>query len=274
MTTDINIDDFYTLFFHGSNKLLEQYRHIQSSKLSKRLDLFTKLAISRCGSIDNITPSDGTPLESPSDIVKIQRLIDHKSFIIVPAQDEKTQQITHVFTVGMWYYWGIPDVIIRFNPYIDNDFGFIQILLNIVHDQIFDKFKEKIIDQKTDLKINRLDFKNDYSKFSIEDDSLDIKLNLNIVDESEYLSLKAMPMMWFYMYFMDADVDKDGIPKFYPLYMTDITPNQYKQISTFATTKLTDKLILLAQTEDIGELTDSESELEEERKTDDIEICD
>jgi hypothetical protein len=255
-------DNIYDVFFKGSRKMLEEHRSIQSSNLMTRLRLFVQLKEIREKSSNKINVDDdhGTPIKSTSDIAVIQRISNLKTFAVIPVFDQTSKHVTHAFTVGLWYYWGIPEIMITFDPYINKDIGFMQILYNIMHDAIFSHLKSNILLNES---VQWVDFKNNkYRNMQVKLTNFNSHetLELNLVDETEYMGLNIMLLMWFYMYFVDAHKDSDGEPLLFPLYRLNLTNDRYAYISRIVTDSITDKLLDMSANSDISELPISDDD--------------
>jgi hypothetical protein len=228
----------YDTFFKGSRDALETYRLSQSSKLTTRLNIIMQLSESKTNN-DTVTES---PITSDTNTQIIQRIINLKTFSIVPIFDKTNQCITHIYTVGMWYYWGMPDILIKFDSHLYKNIGFVQTLINIIHDLIFSQLKSEIVLNDS---INLIDFKNKHRKININLNNFNSSeiLTFNLVNESEYMDVNIAVLMWFNMYFVDAQKDTKGEPILFPLYRLDLTIDKYEKISNDVTNAITDKLI-------------------------------
>ena len=213
-----------------------------------------------------------TPITSELDTQVIQRIINLKTFSIIPIFDKTNQYITHVYTVGMWYYWGIPEILIKFESNLYKNIGFIQTLINILHDLIFSKLKTHIISNET---IEWIDFKTRHHKLNINLNNFNSSdtMTLNLVNESEYMEITIAMLMWFYMYFVDALKDVDGEPRLFPLYKLNLTTDVYENISNDVTQAITDKLIEQTNQNDFSDesITDDD---DTNKMTEYVEDCD
>src|SRR5579872_3977754 len=137
-TTNTTVKDMndFTLI-RDSMKYLEFYRELQSKKLNIRLNVFKQVTINKYGSLDNIKNEGGAPIESKKDIEIIEKLIKLQTFLTIPICTNDGKGISHFYTLGLWYYWGIPEIIITFEKPLYCDFEFISILTNIIHDELF-----------------------------------------------------------------------------------------------------------------------------------------
>lgn len=260
-------------FLKGSVNLLSEYRDKQSKDLSQRLDFFVQAATKKFGSIENIKKTGNEPVESEEDIKLIKRIINLKSFAAIPffSQDGKT--ITQIYTIGMWYYWGLPEIFIKFEEPVSAKGGieYIGILINLIHDTLFDMFKNKIIkDVKNNDTINRIDYGSQNKSIYVNLEHFDMSFKLCNVDENDYMDLKAYIMLWFYMYYMTADVDKDGTPKLYPVYRIDIKRKKYSVICKNIAKVLSITRETVSTTTDTSDFDDSSSDSQNDSKVENL----
>lgn len=215
----------------NSTSHLEDYRTVQASLLRRRLEVFVNSAISKYGSVDNIKQDGSSPVESNRDIDMINRLADLKTYVTIPVFTESGREISHIYTIGMWYYWGLPEIVIRFTRplKIDKNSDFAIIIVNIIHDALFDIYRERIVNSEGSM-INRLNFRDEKEKITIDLNAFNLNFVMKRVTEDDYIDIKSMFMLWFYMYYMDAETDEKGEPRLYPVYSIDIDSNRYPDI--------------------------------------------
>ena len=65
---------------------------------------------------------------------------------------------------------------------------------------------------------------------------------MNQVGTDQYMEMRAMYMMWFYMYYMDAPKDQNNNPSLYPVYIIEIDRTEYTDICK----KIMNKLLFSA----------------------------
>ena len=259
----------YDTFFEGSRDALETYRLSQSAKLTTRLNIIMQLNESKTNN-ESVTES---PITTDTNTKVIQRIINLKTFSIVPIFDKTYQYITHVYTVGMWYYWGLPDILIKFDSHLYKNIGFVQTLINIIHDLIFSKLKSEIVSNDF---INLIDFKTKHHKLNIDLKNFNSSetLTFNLVDDSEYMDINIAVLMWFNMYFVEAQKDEKGDPKLFPLYRLDLTINKYESISNDVTNAITDKLIEQSDQNNFSDESLSSDDVEDVNNGDNVNNCD
>jgi len=167
------------------------------------------------------TTNDFKPLESINDINIIGQLIQSKTFCIVPAYDKtEPTKITHYYTLGMWYYWGLPEIIILLDNPIEIskiNGSYINILFNIIQDKLFKQLSDKI--ENNNKSINRIEHKENYV---IDIKEFNYKLNLKKLADDKYLEHNISYLFWFHMFYMDLEYDSDKKPKLFPVYYLNV----------------------------------------------------
>lgn len=258
MTNNINSTNTINneTILKNSMTYLEQYRKIQAQQLNIRLNVFKQAVISKYGSIDKMQNENGSPIESQLDIDIIERLIELRTFTTLPVYaTTNPNTVTHCYTLGLWYYWGLPELVITFETPISDNIEFVNIITNIIHDELFFMFKNKIVKRDITDKINRNDYKQD--TINIVLDKFDLEFKLKKIHQENYLDAKVPYMMWFYMYYMDAIKDKKNEPKLYPMYKLSLNEANYRGVCK----KVIDILIAksLSSTNTINTVSDQDS---------------
>lgn len=247
----------------NSSFLIKNYRDIQSKRLKYRLSFFVKASIAIHGSIDNIKKTGvNVPIESNRDVDMINRLVDLKTFATIPVfTAEGGNAVSHLYTIGMWYYWGLPELFIKFDQPIDSEnTDFMGVLINIIHDNLFYKYKDKIVNKNTH-EIDRINFKKEPSSIYLSLDGFDESIKMKRVDDDDYMDLKAYFMMWFYLYYMEAESNEKNEPKLYPLYRIDLKKEKYPEICK----KITDALMTSA----LSKLNTPDGEIDDKNESND-----
>jgi hypothetical protein len=282
----------------GSMNFLSEYRDKQSKDLARRLDFFVQSATKKYGSVQNIKKTGNEPVETEEDIKLIKQIINLKTFATIPFFSQDGKSITQIYTVGMWYYWGLPELVIKFEKPIGVNSGieYVGILINIIHDTLFDMFKNKIIkdinnddkdnksssdktigdktsgdktscEKTNDDMINRIDFGSKNKSIYVNLENFDMSFKLCHVDESDYMDLKAYIMLWFYMYYMTADIDEHGTPKMYPVYRIDIKQKKYSVICENIA-----KVLMITRKIDKSESTSADNSNDSQNDSNDSEV--
>lgn len=244
---------------------LAQYRNLQAKRLRIRLNIFTKVVLDLFKTIDNIKGNGCHAVESQQDIDIINRIIELESFVTFPTYAKDCKSITHFYTVGMWYYWGIPEIILQFNLPITENTDFANVILNIIHDKLFTMYRDKIMTQD----INRVDFFSEPKGIKLKLDKFDITFKMHRVSTDQYMEMKAMYMMWFYMYYMDAPRDQNNRPALYPVYRIEIDRTDYEGICRKIMNKLLHSAIENLNNDSVSD--DSASDQSDDSTSDDTE---
>ena len=222
---------------HNSITYLQTYRNNQAKKLKIRLDVLTKDIIDKYGSINNITSDSCLAIESQKDIDTINKLIELETFVIVPNYTDDNEYITHFYTIGMWYYWGIPEMVFKFDSPIKENAEFISLIVNLIHDKVFAMYRSKLITSDI-TNINRINYDLEPENIIIELDKFGIDFLMKRVVNNEYMDIKALYMLWFYMYYMDAKIDENNQPCLNPVYIINIGNAEFPQKCKIITDKI------------------------------------
>lgn len=202
--------------------MLSKYKISQSKKLSDKLKTYYEFSIKQFGSLDKIPKDKFNVIDSDRDVEIVQRLIDLKSFIMLPVSNSKG--ITHAYTIGLWYYYGLPDLVIQFEDEIEENSEFIQTIVSIIHDFLFDKFEKVIINEYPD-NDDDIIIRHDFTKdINLDLKKFDINLNLTRIDEKHYMNMKCNYAVWFDTFFSKTN---EAINDDYPIYLVKFTKDEY-----------------------------------------------
>jgi hypothetical protein len=250
-----NTPQNFTLLNNSITQLVH-YRRLQSKNLKTRLSLFTKVVLDKYGSIENTKRNGLEAVESQQDINIINKLVELESYVTFPTYSKDNKSITHFYTIGFWYYWGLPEIVLQFDQPIRENAEFANVIINIIHDELFSMWHDRIIIENSKcISINRMNFEEEPNRIVLNLDKFDLKFILNKIKEDKYMDIKAMYMMWFYMYYMDAIKDEKEQPCLYPVYILEIKRTDYANICK----KIMDKLLhsAMEKLKDENEDTDS-----------------
>lgn len=196
------------------------YRSDQSTKLKLKADIFKNDFLQKHKSIDLINSDDCVPIQSKDDIELLDKLINTQNFIIIPIIDNDV--ITGAYTVGLWYYWGLPEIIISCDG-TNSHCQYFNILIEMIRRELFNT-NENIIRRDV------FNYSNSPSNLCLSINKYDIVLELKKLDETDYLSKKTLHMFWFYMFYMEAELDDLNEPILFPVYCVDLNDKQCNQI--------------------------------------------
>lgn len=206
---------------------MEDFRNERSEMLDKRLQIFKKAMNEKYGTYDNIKSDEILPLQSKDDVNIINRLIDTKDFVIIPIYNNGN--IYKAYTVGMWYYWGLPELVCNFTTPIIQKQEFLHVFINILKLKLYKILCANIIvDKKIDRNIFNYD--NMPPELKLKIDVCDECYTVNKLDDGEYLDKTISHMLWFHMYYIDHKCDENNDPLLYPVYKLDITETEYLQL--------------------------------------------
>jgi hypothetical protein len=205
---------------------IAKYIDHQTDILQKTLDRYVSIATEKYSSIDNIPQNKGEPIENKRDIEIIEKLIKVRNYIVIPVYSKKG--ITHAYTVGMWYFMGIPDIVINFEEPLDDNHEFIQMIFSIIHDTLSIKLEGLLVNNKTDNiseYIDRLDYTND---IKLKTPKYKTEFELCKVKEDDYFDINCNYIIWFNSYFMRAATNmNDNEIMMYPIYEINFSKQEY-----------------------------------------------
>lgn len=224
--SQINTGELILKLLNNSISQLVSYRGSQAANLQRRLDVFTKTAIDKYGSIDNVREQEFGAINSKQDVDIIKALINIESFVTIPGYN-KSKELTHFYTIGMWYYWGIPELIIRFANPLKEKPGCIESIICIIHDELFAMYQNKIL---SNINLERIDFNLEPDIISVNLQKLKLNFDINKVSSDDYIDTNSLHMLWFYMYYMEALKDENGEPQLYPVYTITIDNDRFDDI--------------------------------------------
>jgi len=120
------------------------------------------------------------PLSNEDDKLFIENLINIQTYVIIPNYDNNKNKITHFYTVGLWYFHDIPEIVLNIDDFEDTseNMEIINMIFNILHKNNAQTKDDKLFIEKYKLTFN-------FTKIEVDD----------------YLSIKCHFMMWFYMYY-------------------------------------------------------------------------
>lgn len=188
-------DDNWSDFSHSENEDLDTYINMAKEMLNIEHEYDIKLAthkVQRAFELKNklesiilIDDNDNNIeyndiIKNEKDINSITSIYENSNYILVNNNN------THYHTIGLWYYYGIPELV--FESIQEHKF----ILQKIKH---FINDNKNIINEQID-KFNDKSYSYDYDYTSND--------TLEIVDEKDYLDYPFL--VWFYSYFVDADL--------------------------------------------------------------------
>jgi hypothetical protein len=205
---------------------LVPYRRLQAINLQRRLDVFTKIALDKYGSIDDVKEQGYGAINSKQDVDIIKYMINIESFVTIPGYND-SNEFTHFYTIGSWYYWGIPELVIRFtNPLKEKPKG-IENIICLIHDELFAMYQNNILSKNN---LERIDFNQEPDTISVNLQKLNLNFDINKLPQDDYIGANLFHMLWFYMYYMEAIKDENDEPQLYPVYTITIDNDRYDEI--------------------------------------------
>jgi hypothetical protein len=188
----------------------DKHRNAQGHKLEKTLKYYT----------DNSNKYSGdsmSPIGSSDDQMLINKLIESKNFVIIPVNLSNDQTMyTHFYTIGLWYFWNIPDIVMKFeNPMKNINPEMINLIYDILVNRMLECEKE-IIDQKQERNTLGLD-------------KINLQCELTIIREDEYFDIQSILLLWFNMFYVKIEVDTENQPIMPPVYQIQFNQKTYDQ---------------------------------------------
>ncbi len=212
-----------------------EYRNRQALKLQKLLKIYTD-------DPDNLSSESLSPIGSPENIVLINKLIESKNFMIIPVNSPDDQTTyTHFYTIGLWYFWNIPEIVIKY----ENSMKINPEIVNLVFDVIVNKILESNKNENQEFVTNIV-------KLNLERFNLECEMTL--IKEDEYLDIQSVHLLWFYMFYAKARMNSDNQPIMFPVYLIHFDHNKYKLFEQ----KIIEKLIENVDQEDNDSFSDTE----------------
>lgn len=215
-----------------------EYRNAQALKLKNLLKTYIE-------NPDNLSSDSISPIGSSESIKLINGLIESQNFVIVPVNSSDDQTYTHFYTIGLWYFWNIPEIVIKFEKPI-------QIIntqiVNLIYDIIVNKMLEIDYNHKTVT----------HESILIDLDIINSHCEMTLIKEDEYLDIQAIHMMWFYMFYAKAEKNADNQPLLYPVYLINLDQDKYTHLE-FNIKKLIDQSYFDNE-ESIGPESDTDNE--------------
>jgi len=246
------------------NDLIE-FRNIQSKTLDTRLQIIKEATIKNHGSYADIKSDELLPLQSESDVVLLNKIIDTKDFVIIPVYDNESS-ITHAYTVGLWYYWGLPEILFDFKEPVKHNQNFLHIFINIIKLELYKKYHNQIVLDNSSINRDIFSYDTLSDEIILNISNYNVDYILKKMDDIDYLNKHIIYMFWFYMYYMDMGNTKGDDPTLYPLYKINVDETNYtaieKQIYTSILESSTNGLNELELESDLSSI-ESEPEKEE-----------
>jgi len=188
----------------------DKHRNAQGHKLEKTLKYYTDNS--------NKYSSDSmSPIGSPDDQMLINKLIESKNFVIIPVNLSNDQTMyTHFYTIGLWYFWRIPDIVMKFENPMKN---INPEMVNLIYDILVNRMLEcetEIFDQKQE-------------KIRLDLNKINLQCELTIVREDEYFDIQSILLLWFNMFYVRTEVNTENQPIMPPVYLIQFDQNTYNQ---------------------------------------------
>lgn len=192
---------------------MENYRKKKSELLEKKYNMLVNRLIEEHGSIDRVPQTGNQALENKTDQMILEKIIFNKTFAILPFMCDDTY-LHSVYTIGCWYYWRTPEIIIHFKENVELDSELIHVIINTIHTKLYDLEKKK-----TDVGPNHTFEK----KLNLTIDNYDITFLLTLVEPDNLIDVHSPYMLWFYTFWDNVQPDANGeASTIYPLYLIEI----------------------------------------------------
>lgn len=219
-----------------------EYRNKQAQKLQRLLKAYTETKYS-----ENSVDKTLSPIGSQDSITLINKLIETKNFVIVPVNLSNESAYTHFYTIGLWYFWNIPEIVIKFDSPTKN---LNPEIINLICDILVNKM----------LEINDNKYQN---SITLNLDKIDLQCSLTLIKDDEYLDIQSVHLLWFYMFYVEAQINAEKQPLLFPVYLINFDQNKYNLFEQ----KIINKMIDNVDVDNNYQCTDSDVESLEENLT-------
>jgi len=199
---------------------MEKYRKKKSELLEERYQMVRNGVTKKYGSLDRVPQNGNQPLENKTDQMILEKMIFNKTFAILPYMCDD-QYMRSVYTIGCWYYWQIPEIVLHFKENVEFDSQLVHMIISRIHARLYDRYKETI-----DQKINHtIDQKINHTIEQTIDLTIDhnVRLSLTLVDPDNLIDINTPYMLWFYTFWNHIDPQDDQETAcIYPVYRIDM----------------------------------------------------
>lgn len=217
---------------------LKTFREKRAQVLKRRFDIFSKKMENKI--VYDVDSIKFVPISSKSDIDIINKLVELKDHITIPVFNDN--MITHIYTLGLWYYWGLPEIVIKLEKYPNiKSLRYMNIIIDIVRNELYDKYIDKIVNEKNRNSIKVIDYEKEPDELAFHINEYDVDLKIKKMKDNEYIEMKTDFMLWFYSFYANVDYDKNGEIKMYPVYMLNLTETELDDILYKIIIKLSNK---------------------------------
>lgn len=227
---------------------LSDFREKQSTTLGARLQIFKENILAKYGTYDDIKTDEMIPLQSRSDVDLINKLVDTKDFVIIPVYNGNS--IIQVYTIGLWYYWGLPELVFNFTTPIKKNQDFVHIFINIIKSQLDSNYHNKIVIDSKTIDRSIFNYDNLQEEILLNIDKYDVDFIMKKMDDMDYLDKNTSYLLWFYMYYMDIKTNTNNEPILYPLYKIDVNYVNYSHIEKKVNSLIAESTNNLHKTQD------------------------
>lgn len=192
---------------------MEKYRTDKSEILERSYQMVRNGLTVKYGSFDGVPQTGNQPLENKTDQIILEKLIFNKTFAILPFMyDDRYMQ--SVYTIGCWYYWRTPEIVLRFKEHIECEPELIHVIISRIHEKLYNLHKDAI-DQKVSNTFDR--------STTITIDPYNVSLTLTLIDSDNLIDIHTPYMFWFYTFWDHIDPsDNREATNIYPVYLIEI----------------------------------------------------
>lgn len=192
---------------------MEKYRTNKSELLERRYQMVLNGLTEKYGSFDRVPQNGNQPLENETDKMILEKMIYNKTFAILPYMCDD-QYMRSVYTIGCWYYWQTPEIVLHFKENVELETGLIHMIIGQIHAKLYDLHKDAD-DQKTNHVFEQT--------IELTIDPYDVTLNLNLIDPDYLIDINTPYMLWFYTFWNHVDPsDNKSASNIYPVYRIEM----------------------------------------------------
>jgi len=213
---------------------MENYRTLRSNLLRNKYNIIRNGIMNKYGSFDGVPQDGNQPLENHTDQMILEKMINNRTFAVIPVMRDDNY-IESIYTIGCWYYWRTPEIVLRFNENIKIEPEFIYQIIGSIHSHLYEIYKDDI---------NLLTVPSFKKSMELTIDKYELTLTLNQIDPDNYLDLHAPYMLWFYAFWDQGKLnDQQEVTDVYPVYLITIDEQTVIRIKNIIIGDMIDRVV-------------------------------
>jgi len=182
--------------------------------------------LKKYGSFDGVPQDGNQPLENMTDQVILEKIIQSKTFAVIPVMNDE-KYMRSIYTIGCWYYWRTPEIVLRFSENINIEPEIIQQIIGSIHSHLYEIYKDDKDDNDRSITPS---FK---KNMEMTIDKYELTMTLNLIEPDNYLDLHSPYMLWFYAFWDQNKLNNQNeITDIYPVYLIELDTIQITRATT------------------------------------------